>query len=206
VTRQADQKVLLTDAADPAHQVDINLDFTKPLIWSINGSSAIVQWDKPVLDYVLEGDTDYPRSENLIFVDEENIWTYWVIQNLSPVPHPIHMHGHDFLILGASKGPSTFTSSDSSSLNYNNAARRDVTMLTANGWLVIAFQADNPGNWLLHCHIAWHVAGGLAADFMERRNEQAALISTADLAQYKQTCAEWTAWQPSAPIQPDSGI
>jgi hypothetical protein len=206
VTRTADQKTLLTDTADPAHQVDINLDFTKALIWNINGSSAVVQWDKPVLDYVLEGNTDYPRSENLIFVDEENVWTYWVIQNLSPVPHPIHMHGHDFLVLGASTGPSTFTSSDSSSLRYSNPARRDVTMLSANGWLVIAFQADNPGNWLVHCHIAWHVAGGLAADFMERRSEQVALISAADLAQYKQTCAEWTAWTSSAPIQPDSGL
>ncbi len=26
-------------------------------------------------------------------------------------------------------------------------------MLPAGGWLVIAFPTDNPGAWLLHCHI-----------------------------------------------------
>lgn len=33
-------------------------------------------------------------------------------------------------------------------LNGNNPVRRDVTMLPAAGWLLLAFKTDNPGAWL----------------------------------------------------------
>jgi FtsP/CotA-like multicopper oxidase with cupredoxin domain len=204
VTRKADATTLLAEALAPEHQIDIGFDFTAPLIWNINTSSATVQWDKPVIEYVLESNTSYPRSENLIFVDDADVWTYWVIQNQTPFPHPMHLHGHDFLVLGS--GASTFTTADSAGLNYDNPTRRDVTMIAGNSWLVLAFVSDNPGNWLMHCHIAWHVSGGLAADFMERRDEQVALISATELASFQDTCAAWKAWTPNAPVQPDSGI
>ncbi|KAH7016525.1 uncharacterized protein B0I36DRAFT_337964 [Microdochium trichocladiopsis] len=38
---------------------------------------------------------------------------------------------------------------------------RDATMAPANGWLVLAGFTDNPGAWLMHCHIAWHAEGGI---------------------------------------------
>ncbi|KAI4595483.1 Laccase-1 [Pestalotiopsis sp. 9143b] len=205
VTRTADSTTLVPQANDPAHNLDISLNFTTPVSWFVNGSAIDVQWDKPVLDYVLTGNTSYPRRENLVFVDDKNVWTYWVVQNLSPLPHPMHLHGHDFLVLGHAAS-STFTASMSSSLNFNNPTRRDVTMLPASGYVILAFKADNPGNWLMHCHIAWHVSGGLSVDFMERRAEQAALISATDLAAYKQQCADWRAYAPKAPPKIDSGI
>jgi FtsP/CotA-like multicopper oxidase with cupredoxin domain len=205
VVRTADETNLLSDAADPAHNQAVALNFTIPFTWTVNSSAVNVDWDMPVLSYVLEGNTSYPRSENLIFTNEDDgVWTYWVIQNTSPLPHPMHLHGHDFLVLGHGSG--TFTTADADSLNFANPTRRDVTMLPANGYLILAFLADNPGNWLFHCHIAWHVSGGLAADFMERPDEQAALISADDLAQYNQVCEWWTEYSPPAPPKPDSGI
>jgi len=56
-------------------------------------------------------------------------------------------HGHDFYILGTGTG--SYTSAQQNSLNYINPPRRDVAMLPAGGWLVVAFQTDNPGAWLL---------------------------------------------------------
>ncbi|KAH6644992.1 Cupredoxin [Truncatella angustata] len=205
VSRIADQKTLITDANDPAHELDIALNFTFPVTWYINGSAINVNWDRPVLDYVLEGNTSYPRSENLIFVDKKDTWTYWVVQNKSPIPHPMHLHGHDFLVLGHAAG-TTFTSSLSPTLNFQNPTRRDVTMLPGSGYLVIAFRSDNPGNWLFHCHIAWHVSGGLSSDFMERRDEQKALISAGDLKAYQDNCAAWKTFSKTAPPKIDSGL
>jgi FtsP/CotA-like multicopper oxidase with cupredoxin domain len=66
-----------------------------------------------------------------------------------PIPHPIHLHGHDFYVIGAGTG----VYSDPSTLNYNNPPRRDVATLPGGGYLVIAFVTDNPGAWLMHCHI-----------------------------------------------------
>jgi laccase len=37
---------------------------------------------------------------------------------------------------------------------------RDVISVPAEGWAKIRFVADNPGVWLLHCHMDWHVRAG----------------------------------------------
>lgn len=63
--------------------------------------------------------------------------------------HPMHLHGHDFYVLGSGQG----NFSSPSQLNFVNPTRRDVAMLPANGWLVLAFETINPGAWLMHCHI-----------------------------------------------------
>ncbi|ETS74440.1 hypothetical protein PFICI_14306 [Pestalotiopsis fici W106-1] len=209
VPRKADETTLLVDAGNPEHQINVNLTFgtslTHPTVWKINESAINVNWDRPVLQYVLENDTDYPRTENLIFNNDEDTWTYWVVQNLGLLPHPMHLHGHDFLVVG-SAAATNFTSDLSSTLNYDNPTRRDVTMLPGNGYLVLAFKADNPGNWLFHCHIAWHVSGGLSSDFMERRDEQVALISDQDLKAYKDNCDAWNIFSKTAPPKIDSGL
>jgi hypothetical protein len=77
----------------------------------------------------------------------------------------MHLHGHDFALLG--QGIGSFSSSQVSSLNFANPTRRDTAMLLGNGYTIIGFITDNPGAWLMHCHIAWHVDGGLALQFIE---------------------------------------
>lgn len=44
--------------------------------------------------------------------------------------------------------------------NFENPPRRDVVLLPEQGYIAIAMRADNPGAWLIHCHIAWHSSGG----------------------------------------------
>lgn len=39
---------------------------------------------------------------------------------------------------------------------------RDVAVIQANSFIVIRFQASNPGLWFWHCHIEWHLADGMA--------------------------------------------
>jgi FtsP/CotA-like multicopper oxidase with cupredoxin domain len=46
---------------------------TSQVHWKVNGSAIQVQWDKPILQYVLEGNTSYPRSQNLIQVPNSNV-------------------------------------------------------------------------------------------------------------------------------------
>ena len=44
-------------------------------------------------------------------------------------------------------------------------------MLPAMGYEVLAWKADNPGIWLMHCHIGWHTSQGLDIQWVERQNE-----------------------------------
>ena len=125
--------------------------------WGINSTAIDVDWKKPVLSYVKEDNDDYPVTENLIELNStaDTTWTYWIIQQAPaspPVPHPIHLHGHDFYVLGQ-KESATFDNSSIAELTFNNPPRRDVAFLPNRGYMVIAFPTDNPGAWLMHCHI-----------------------------------------------------
>lgn len=61
-------------------------------------------------------------------------------------PHGIHLHGHHFFELGADGSLGAF---------------RDTTLVNAGESRDIACVFDNPGKWLLHCHMLGHQAGGM---------------------------------------------
>ncbi|KAF9524417.1 yellow laccase [Crepidotus variabilis] len=74
-------------------------------------------------------------------------------------PHPFHLHGHAFDVV-RSAGSSTY--------NFANPVKRDVVNTGGAGDNVtIRFKTDNPGPWILHCHIDWHLELGLAIVFAE---------------------------------------
>ncbi|MCB2101699.1 MAG: multicopper oxidase family protein [Rhodobacterales bacterium] len=65
-------------------------------------------------------------------------------------PHPMHLHGHAFRILrqGGKDVP--------------HRPWADTVLLAARGTADIALVADNPGDWLFHCHILEHHQAGMA--------------------------------------------
>ncbi|KAF9031294.1 laccase 1 [Panaeolus papilionaceus] len=74
-------------------------------------------------------------------------------------PHPIHLHGHTFDVV---------RSAGSSVYNYVNPIKRDVVSVGTTGDNVtIRFRTDNPGPWIMHCHIDWHFEAGLSVVFAE---------------------------------------
>ncbi|OJD18425.1 hypothetical protein AJ78_01544 [Emergomyces pasteurianus Ep9510] len=197
------------------HQVkDLNVTF-QPAIsspsknvvhWKVNGIPIETDWEYPTLQYVLDCNTSYPQKLNVIELPEANVWTYWIIQaafgSIVNVPHPIHLHGHDFSILGTGRGD--FPGPER--LNFTNPPRRDVVMLPDHGWVAIAFPTDNPGAWLAHCHIAWHAHEGLAFQFLERRSD---IVSTLNIPHtWRTTCARWKDYIMNDPVyqQEHSGI
>ena len=52
------------------------------------------------------------------------------------------------------------------------AIRKDTVIVPAGGYVVIAFQADNPGYWFLHCHIEVHQLEGMALIIQEYDESQ----------------------------------
>nr|1GW0_A Chain A, LACCASE-1 [Melanocarpus albomyces]1GW0_B Chain B, LACCASE-1 [Melanocarpus albomyces]2IH8_A Chain A, Laccase-1 [Melanocarpus albomyces]2IH8_B Chain B, Laccase-1 [Melanocarpus albomyces]2IH9_A Chain A, Laccase-1 [Melanocarpus albomyces]2IH9_B Chain B, Laccase-1 [Melanocarpus albomyces]3FU7_B Chain B, Laccase-1 [Melanocarpus albomyces]3FU9_A Chain A, Laccase-1 [Melanocarpus albomyces]3FU9_B Chain B, Laccase-1 [Melanocarpus albomyces]3QPK_A Chain A, Laccase-1 [Melanocarpus albomyce len=205
----------------PDNTLPVALDLTgTPLfVWKVNGSDINVDWGKPIIDYILTGNTSYPVSDNIVQVDAVDQWTYWLIENDPEgpfsLPHPMHLHGHDFLVLGrspdvpaASQQRFVFDPAvDLARLNGDNPPRRDTTMLPAGGWLLLAFRTDNPGAWLFHCHIAWHVSGGLSVDFLERPADLRQRISQEDEDDFNRVCDEWRAYWPTNPYPKiDSGL
>ncbi|KAM0322050.1 hypothetical protein ACHAQA_009793 [Verticillium albo-atrum] len=168
--------------------------------WYLNSTSLLVDWADPTLGQVLSGATEWTTENAVLQLSESNQWVYLVVQTTMPVPHPIHLHGHDFHVLAQGTG----TYSSSVTLNTDNPPRRDTALLPASGYLVMAWETDNPGVWLMHCHIGWHASEGFALQFVERYSEIAAISDQDSLTD---TCSAWSTFQEEYSIeQEDSGI
>ncbi|OTB09364.1 putative multicopper oxidase [Hypoxylon sp. CI-4A] len=168
--------------------------------WTLNSTSMQVDWTNPTLLQVIDKVTEFETDDSVIELPDANVWVYMVINTELAIPHPIHLHGHDFYIIAQGEGD---YSSDVT-LNLDNPPRRDTAYLPASGYLAIAFETDNPGVWLMHCHIGWHTSEGFALQFVERYDEITALTDTDTLSD---SCSTWSSFQSSSGIgQDDSGI
>ena len=80
--------------------------------------------------------------------------------------------------------------------------------LAAGGYLVLAFGTDNPGSWLMHCHVAWHASEGLAVQFVEREGEIGGLIEVEGEKEFDRRCEAWREYDGDKVVyqQADSGI
>ncbi|WAR12214.1 LAC2-like protein [Mya arenaria] len=84
--------------------------------------------------------------------------------------HPMHMHGYSFYVLGMERLNDTVDRSlieelDSrGKLNRNllYPVQKDTVVVPDGGYTIIRFKADNPGFWLFHCHVDFHMQLGLA--------------------------------------------
>ncbi|OQV00846.1 hypothetical protein CLAIMM_06288 isoform 4 [Cladophialophora immunda] len=94
-----------------------------------------------------------------------------VLNNQDPGKHPFHLHGHAFqaVVRGADDSgdydPNAVT--NGSLVLPRVPMRRDTLLVRPNGHIVMRFRSDNPGVWLFHCHIEWHVDSGLVMTFVE---------------------------------------
>ncbi len=70
------------------------------------------------------------------------------LANLTPHLHPIHIHGYTFSVL-------------SSDLRKVVPHHADTVLLEPKERLRVAIKADNPGDWMFHCHIIEHQDTGM---------------------------------------------
>ncbi|ODQ54619.1 hypothetical protein SAICODRAFT_33809 [Saitoella complicata NRRL Y-17804] len=169
--------------------------------------SLIVNFNAPTLLNVMENEDNAPNANVYYLRQQRDEWVYFVVQSEIPIAHPIHLHGHDFFVLGQLH--EQFEASHVPSLNLTNPMRRDVAMLPAGGALVLAWKTDNPGAWIMHCHIAWHVGLGLGLQFVELEDEMKSKFTTVtdQDSLWAQNAHAWSEWCMHDLVdQDDSGV
>jgi len=67
--------------------------------------------------------------------------------------HPIHLHGQRFLVLAVNGVPN------------EDLAWKDTVLVPAGAVVDILLDTENPGDWMLHCHIAEHLSAGMMMHF-----------------------------------------
>jgi len=114
------------------------------------------------------GDGPYLYSDSTLrWYIPDNAVVDVFIANTDGGCHPIHLHGHRFAIVSSSNCP------EAESKFAGNYLNRDVVSVPGAidddtpGWAKFRFIANNPGVWMIHCHIDWHQEAGLVAVFME---------------------------------------
>lgn len=101
-------------------------------IWALNGISA----HGPLMDPM--------------FTLKKNQTYIIAMQNDSRWVHPMHFHGHAFQILTRNGKPEPYT------------PWVDTVLLGPDEIADVALVADNPGDWLYHCHILEHHVAGMS--------------------------------------------
>lgn len=137
----------------------------------------------PPLFSAASGDFNFSSAMNP-YIMQRNLNYEVVILGNNPSRHPFHLHGYTVQVLG--KGHIGLDALNSTSkdgpipkslLNFKNPPRRDVYVLPGChsdqrgvcldlAFVVIRIYADNPGTWVHHCHIEWHLVTGFAMLFI----------------------------------------
>lgn len=151
------------------HTAPFRVNFSDPTLLALDRLDTLM--DQPHLDIVTYNEKAKPHSS------ASPSWVWLIITAPDKVPtkgekvffpaaHPMHLHGHDFALLRQSQHnfyndteighigeglnlTADKLNCDNPLLKCDNPPRRDVVLLPATGYVVIAFKADNPGT--LHC-------------------------------------------------------
>ena len=100
-------------------------------MWFINGEAAT--------DHMMDPLLILPQGTSHVFeMDNRTAWH-----------HPIHFHGHSFRVVARNGQPT------------RHREWQDTVLIAPEERVEIAFVADNPGDWMFHCHILEHQAAGM---------------------------------------------
>jgi len=100
-------------------------------MWFINGKAATGHMMDPLL--LLQQGTSH-----VLQMDNRTAWH-----------HPMHLHGHSFRVITRNGQPT------------RHREWQDTVLMAPEERVEIAFVADNPGDWMFHCHILEHQAAGM---------------------------------------------
>lgn len=111
--------------------------FGRGLFWTLNGRAMAEHGGEHSAEPVLR--LARGRSHRIAIV------------NRTAFPHPIHVHGHAFRVLARDGREEPFR------------PWRDTVLVDPLERVEIALVADNPGLWMLHCHVLEHQGSGMMA-------------------------------------------
>jgi len=74
-------------------------------------------------------------------------------RSLHPMQHPIHLHGQRFVVL------------ERDGVRNENLVWKDTVLVPVGATVILLVEFSNPGDWMLHCHIAEHLEAGMMTTF-----------------------------------------
>jgi hypothetical protein len=179
-TRSADKEIYLYTYQGHGHTLN-----GTGMRWFINNGAldklSLINLTQPLLFDLYNG-IEENLPADLVYSMDQNQLVDIVFQNTVATngvceSHPFHLHGHKFWV--HSQGTGLYNASENLTPDSNRPIFRDTVIVYASsydyltpnisvanylqpcGWTKIRVVADNPGLWLLHCHIGEHFDMGM---------------------------------------------
>jgi FtsP/CotA-like multicopper oxidase with cupredoxin domain len=118
----------------PAHAAD------RRLTVALSGSMMTYQWG--VADIAAPAPNIPVKAGERVEIE---------LINQTQMSHPMHLHGHHFQVMAVNGKPAL-------------GAVRDTELVPVGGRVTIAFDADNSGRWMFHCHNLYHMLSGMMTE------------------------------------------
>ncbi len=130
--RASPQVVIPAKTPTRTHAVELGGPGSEGYHWTINGKE--VDNEAEVLDKAKVLRVRQGERVRLVFTNPTTMF------------HPMHLHGHTFQVVapGGAAGP-----------------RKDSLIVRPKERIAVDFDADNPGQWLIHCHNLYHQSAGM---------------------------------------------
>jgi len=131
--------------------------FSPPLEW--NDAMPMMNWlsSTEQVEWILrDADTGRENMEiewRFTVGDVVKIRIFNNPETIHPMNHPVHLHGQRYLVLSIDGVPN------------QNLVWKDTAIVPVGSVVDILADMDNPGTWMLHCHIAEHLEAGMMMSF-----------------------------------------
>ncbi len=95
-------------------------------------------------------DKTFPNTDNIQVKKGDTVKVTLINKSRNKANHPMHLHGHSFQVLSKNGKPVD-----------GSPIIKDTINVKPGEEYVVAFKADNPGNWMFHCHDLHHASAGM---------------------------------------------
>jgi FtsP/CotA-like multicopper oxidase with cupredoxin domain len=113
------------------HRADMRTLMRHGLVWAMNGIAAKEHAHDPLV-------TVQRGRSCVLDIFNDTAWH-----------HPMHLHGHSFRVISRNGAPT------------QHREWQDTVLIAPRERVELAFVADNPGDWMFHCHVLEHQASGM---------------------------------------------
>ncbi|MEX2527080.1 MAG: multicopper oxidase family protein [Gemmatimonadota bacterium] len=143
------QAIVLSMEADTFYVQPVEWNDAMPMMnWLSTGSQ--VSW-------ILEDARTGNRNEEIHWRFQEGdivkIRIFNEPRSFHPMQHPIHIHGQRFLVVARD------------GIQQENLVWKDTATLPVGSTMDLLVEMSNPGDWMMHCHIAEHLSAGMHFHF-----------------------------------------
>jgi FtsP/CotA-like multicopper oxidase with cupredoxin domain len=137
--------------------MEIDTLYVPPIEW--NDSMPMMNWvatGAQVTWVLRDMDTGSENMEIFWDFDKGDVVKIRIYNNpktFHPMNHPIHLHGQRFLVL------------DYDGVRNPNLVWKDTAVIPVASTVDLLVDMSNPGEWVMHCHIAEHLHAGMMLSF-----------------------------------------